>query len=936
MTHAMITIIAALPREKVDAVRLEIESLFGNPANVAIRQRIEAQGADDALHFASLHALVTDGGARGHIVFEFSADGNDVDAVRRIADQLGEPLQAIFCHARDWTGRQSVETYLRRHIVTPGHGLFSKPGLCFAGTPGMTVGRIRREARLAKLVTSLISAQAGGLAPLDRVDSVRTALGGEWNWALDPPPGPAGDIIEMGTSGKIALMLTSFGKTYLWPFGIFLVLGSIYAAGTAQHHMAATAISFLWRAVLIIFAALIVIFGFTYRKLRHLEQRDWTNDRTVSRAAVGAMFERENHCAQNHMISQTVRKPGLVRAFTLRIALWVVATLSTVNAKPGFLSDIGTIHFARWVTIPGTRDLLFFSNYGGSWESYLEDFITKAHAGLTSVWSNTIGFPRTKNLFQDGATDGERFKQFARESMTHTSFWYSAYPDLSTANIRTNALIRRGLALAQSDDDAIRWLALFGSSLRPAEKLESSEIQSITFGGMGFMPHGQCLLINMPPNQVQAKEFLRWMMAHAAFNDGRMTQKNAVLTLAFGPSGFAKLGLPGVGLETFPAAFIDGMTSPSRARMLADIGQNAPENWWWGQTTPDLAVLVYAKTAADLAQLSADFMNQAHARSAAVIHHIPLVEVAGELKDRKEPFGFVDGVSQPSIKGTYRAVRSPDPAHIVEAGEFILGYPDNRGNLPPGPTLPATFDYEDALPIVGTEPGDARDLGRNGSFLVIRQLEQNVTAFKAFCNKESSRLQDRLTEPYAVTPEFIGAKMVGRWQDGSPLVRWPYQSASTISPDKKVDMDNEFMFGREDPEALRCPYGAHIRRANPRESFTPGSADQLAISNRHRILRVARGYVPQDGQGRGLFFMCLNSDIERQFEFVQQSWINSGHFHGLDGESDPMMGSEGGRFTIPTRDGPVQLSGLSQFVTLRGGGYFFLPGKRLLTFLSRA
>ena len=68
--------------------------------------------------------------------------------------------------------------------------------------------------------------------------------------------------------------------------------------------------------------------------------------------------------------------------------------------RPGFLSDIGTIHFARWVTVPGTHDLLFFSNFDASWESYLEDFITKAHAGLTGVWSNSIGFPVTENLFQ--------------------------------------------------------------------------------------------------------------------------------------------------------------------------------------------------------------------------------------------------------------------------------------------------------------------------------------------------------------------------------------------------------------------------------------------------------------------------------------------------------------------------------------------------------
>lgn len=132
-----------------------------------------------------------------------------------------------------------------------------------------------------------------------------------------------------------------------------------------------------------------------------------------------------------------------------------VCKVTALNPRPGHLGDICTIHFARWVNIPGTRDLLFFSNYGGSWESYLEDFITKAYQGLTGVWSITIGFPKTTNLFLAGATDGERFKRYARQSMVHTPFWYCAYPGLTTANIRTNALIRRGLASAMSEDEAV-------------------------------------------------------------------------------------------------------------------------------------------------------------------------------------------------------------------------------------------------------------------------------------------------------------------------------------------------------------------------------------------------------------------------------------------------------------------------------------------------
>ena len=153
-----------------------------------------------------------------------------------------------------------------------------------------------------------------------------------------------------------------------------------------------------------------------------------------------------------------------------------------------------------------------------------------------------------------------------------------------------------------------------------------------------------------------------------------------------------------------------------------------------------------------------------------------------------------------------------------------------------------------------------------------------------------------------------------------------------------AEADNDFLFGAEDPEAVRCPYGAHIRRAFPRDSLAPGSADAVSIANRHRILRVGRNTaVTAEREKPGLFFMCLNSDIERQFEFVQQTWLVSPSFHGLSCEKDPILGDgDAGAcdYTIPSRSGPLRLSPLPAFVRTLGGGYFFLPGKRLVEFLS--
>src|SRR5213595_1562747 len=122
--------------------------------------------------------------------------------------------------------------------------------------------------------------------------------------------------------------------------------------------------------------------------------------------------------------------------------------------------------------------------------------------------------------------------------------------------------------------------------------------------------------------------------------------------------------------------------------------------------------------------------------------------------------------------------------------------------------------------------------------------------------------------------------------------------------------DNDFLFGTEDPDGLRCPFGAHIRRVNPRDSFEPGSEDQLTISNRHRIFRVGRRYSPQNGlRHPGLLFMCVNADIERQFEFVQQTYMLGSSFHGLENEVDSLARRAGlsDVLTIPTERGPLRL-----------------------------
>src|SRR5215472_17358922 len=1002
MTHAMLTLVAPLAVDKVAACEGAIDQL-GNPARQNIRDALALKpGETDGVHFASLHAIRSCDGTRGYIVFEFSADGAEDAAADRVFVALEPMCRGVFAMSSDWSDGTDFAAFMKAHQVKTDNGLFGNPGIPFAGTPFHSVGRILFEEKLARFCAGLVERQDSDMAVLGRLDAVRAAVAAEPELKKALEPATAAPPFDGGLGKLISAGLCQFTTMYLWPLIALWLLASVaYGAAVAWPAdgfwtwictFVAYTIRALWIGFWILLLVLIVAAICLYLSLRKLEDTDSIEPHSAPLQTNRQMFERENILAQNHMISITHRKPGWVRWFISRVVFWAIGLNATKYFKPGFLSDIGTIHFARWVTVANSGDVLFMSNYDGSWESYLEDFITKLHEGLTGVWSNTVGFPRTKNLIQLGATDGDRFKRFARHSMVPTRFWYSAYPDLTTDNIRSNAEIRAGLSGVMTEDEAINWLSLFGSAARPASKLVSQDIQSLIFGGLGFLPFGVVMIAELPANKERASAWLKAIRGYIAFNDGRRLQDPAVLTLALSWRGLTKLGLPEYAGPTFPFAFVEGMTTPYRSRILGDLGDNSPEHWRWGQTPPDAAILIYGRTPESIDDLRERFLEICREFGMQQPHEVKLDPVTD---DKTEPFGFRDGVSQPVIRGTYKSLRAADPIHIVEPGEMVLGYPDNRGYIPPSPTLEPSSDPGNKLPLLNA-PNDfsrsvadaTRDVGFNGSFLVIRELEQDVDGFRTYCEAEAARLKHRLPPPYYVTPEFIGAKLIGRWKDGSSLVREPYESATehlkkltarddqarqigkgmkltveSVQTDQltrpvtrpgrdgaaiasapssasfhkaAIHPDNDFLFGAEDPQALRCPFGAHIRRANPRDSLDPGNADQVAISNRHRITRIGRHYVPEPGHNRGLFFMCFCADIERQFEFLQQTWLRSPSFHGLSCQKDPVLGdAQKGvcGYTVPSPDGPIGLSNLPRFVTTKGGGYFFLPGRRLIDYL---
>lgn len=406
------------------------------------------------------------------------------------------------------------------------------------------------------------------------------------------------------------------------------------------------------------------------------------------------------------------------------------------------------------------------------------------------------------------------------------------------------------------------------------------------------------------------------------------------VNVALTAPGLAALGLPAAVLAGFALEFTEGMATPHRSRILGDVGESAPQRWAWGGPGGDavhVLLLLFARDETALERLHGERLRDAEAAGLRVVASLDTVDLGDH-----EHFGFRDGISQPVIVGSGQ---TESALNRIQPGEFLLGYVNEHGQLTERPVLGAGGDAERVLP---RDSSHRPDLGRNGTYLVMRQLRQDVRGFWRWAD-EASRASDGSADPEAMTR--IAAKMVGRWPGGAPLVLAPERD------DQSLDAANDFAYQAPDPDGLRCPIGAHVRRAHPRDSLDPkpGTEQSIAVGRRHRLIRRGREYgaapapgtlldAADDGVDRGLHFICLCGNIARQFEFVQATWVMSPKFGGLHEDDDPLLGARGpgaGAFRIQGAPVRRRHRDLPRFVTVRGGGYFFLPGVRALRYLSR-
>lgn len=446
--------------------------------------------------------------------------------------------------------------------------------------------------------------------------------------------------------------------------------------------------------------------------------------------------------------------------------------------------------------------------------------------------------------------------------------------------------------------------------------------------------------------------------------------------IAFTYHGLRELGVPRASLQTFPDEFAMGMRA--RRDILGDEGTSAPERWdaiWRQPEHVHIMIALSAQNDSALERRYQQIVERAHhCRGVRLLrgHRGPKgaedleYQAASALYEQGEPtakehFGFTDGIGDPFFKGTgahpSNVIGGGKPTGLppdtllgwaaLETGEFLLGYRDEAEECPEAPS--------------------PKLLAHNGTFMAYRKLHQNVASFDGYL--------EHVGTEFPGGKEALAAKFTGRWRNGAPLSKFPTQRDAELfaerwqqakrmivqarnraeresAKQRFAELNKQFVAFdyRADLSGGRCPLGAHIRRANPRSALEFGQTlafeDPAGLSNRRRIVRRGLPYGDStssrtDDGDHGIIFMALNASLRRQFEFVQQQWMNYGNDFRLANERDAIVGNhppEGGSMVVQTEPEdprpPFFCNRLPRFVETRGGDYFFVPSLTALRMIG--
>jgi Dyp-type peroxidase family len=416
------------------------------------------------------------------------------------------------------------------------------------------------------------------------------------------------------------------------------------------------------------------------------------------------------------------------------------------------------------------------------------------------------------------------------------------------------------------------------------------------------------------------------------------------VNIAFSAQGLKKLGVPSVDNIT-DKSFLNGLAAQAPKLNDPPDGPGAVKNWLVGNGVGELdGLLIITGRGKPEVQATMADLDQGAGSGTWVPFFTEIGTTRPGAAHGHEHFGYLDGVSQPAVRGRIDKVfptktflnptQSKDPdqglpgADLHWPGEFVFGY--------------AGQDEKDV-----EHPLSAKDGGlpwmKNGSFMVFRRLEQLVPEFHATAKAKANALGD-------IDADVLEARMVGRFRSGSPIslndVDDPVLGGDELR-------NNDFDFGGNDPDGLKCPFAAHIRKAYPRNDVTLAATGATqedketsseADTQTHRIMRRGIPFGPEvepvenakaaTHHSRGLMFVCYQTSIEDQFEFITQNWINNPDFAIPDAGFDPILGqAEGsnrqrnftGAKTNSPSGKPPEVTLEADFIRPTGGGYFFMP-----------
>jgi hypothetical protein len=435
VVQGVLTVVAEIVPERVEALEKLLAALDasldgdGGPPLVDFR-------VVDSVHFARFVVLPKNAAGKQHLAFSIAYDGPRQRHLGELLRLVGPGLVELYSHCVGAPSVGELTAYFDAHSVPY--------GAMHVGYVGRTVADIRSEEALRRFVNRVLDARkiatlpvAGRPAQSIRREVIELVARSDFRWALEPrgcPTAPSGV------------------ENWWKPPAVAATLALLFVAAGVVAFAAGELVLFLF----VVAALTLALVGL----LRYREIHDPAKtDTDVAQGLANA--EDEDFGITNQLTHIAPIKPGVFRSMLLRTVLFAVDLRARMEFYQGALGGLETIHCAHWAILHEEQPrLLFFSNYDGSWERYLGDFIEEAGAGMTAVWSNTVNYPTSEFLLGAGAKNERVFKAWTRENQVRTAVWYHATAEISCRNLNDNSRLRDGLRGYMSEADARDWLRL--------------------------------------------------------------------------------------------------------------------------------------------------------------------------------------------------------------------------------------------------------------------------------------------------------------------------------------------------------------------------------------------------------------------------------------------------------------------------------------------